>query len=337
MGQTLYAGMAGDTDEGRFASAGLYRSSDGGAWTQIDESFGEPPEVHAILTDSRWPNRVVIGSQSGIFLSDDRGDSWRQLAAPRPELAVWSLLRDPSDPEVIFAGYEPAALYRSADDGQTWKRIDLPAAYPHVTAGPEMPKRITGIAVGGGSRREIYLSLEVGGLLRSLDGGRHWDAAIDGLYVAEDAVDLHGVILSPVRREELTITTRVGTFRSDDQGDHWRKLPVPALREKGSYCRAIAYAPEQPRTLLLGAGNDFDGDRGALFVSRDNGATWKTADLPGPLKSTVFAIATNLRLPDQVHCATKNGGVFSSTDGGNSWRYAPLPRGAGHVFSLGLG
>jgi hypothetical protein len=35
MTQTLYAGMAGDTDEGRFVSAGLYRSKDGGAIAQI--------------------------------------------------------------------------------------------------------------------------------------------------------------------------------------------------------------------------------------------------------------------------------------------------------------
>jgi hypothetical protein len=74
-----------------------------------------------------------------------------------------------------------------------------------------------------------------------------------------------------------------------------------------------------------------------LFISHDDGATWKAADLPGPLKSTVFTIATNPRLPDKVHCATKNGGAFSSADCGGSWRYQPLPRGAGHVFSLGLG
>jgi photosystem II stability/assembly factor-like uncharacterized protein len=336
MTQTLYAGMAGDTDEGRFISAGLYRNNDGEGWTRVDGSFTEPPEVHAILTDPRRPHRVIIGSQNGIYLSDDRGDSWQQLSAPRPELAVWSLLRDPNDPDVLFAGYEPAALCCSSDDGKTWTPIDLPAVYPHVTSGQGMPKRITSIAVGGRSPRQIYLSLEIGGLLRSLDGGKNWHAAIDGLYVVEDAVDLHGVVVHPIRCEQVTVTTRVGTFRSDNCGERWRKLPVPALREKGSYCRAIAYAPERPQTLFLGAGNDFDGDKGALFLSRDDGATWSAGDLPGPRKSTVFAIATNPRLPEQVHCATKNGGVFSSMNGGASWRYAPLPRGAGHVFSLGL-
>lgn len=336
MSETLYAGMAGDTDDGRFVSAGLRRSVDGGPWERIDLSFEAPPETHAILTDARRPERVLIGSERGIFASDDRGENWRRLGAPAPELAVWSLARDPDDADVIYAGYEPAALWRSADDGESWSRIALPAAYPAVTAGAETPKRVTGVAAGAAGS-EIYLSIEIGGLLRSLDGGIRFSAAIDGLYVVEDAVDLHGVVLSPSRRGRVTVTTRVGAFRSDDRGEHWRKLPAPALREKGSYCRAIAYPPGEPETLLIGAGNDFDGDRGALFISRDDGETWRAADLPGPLKSAVFAIATNARLPGRIHCATKNGGVFSSADGGESWRYLPLPRGVGHVFSLGLG
>ena len=51
MTETLYAGIAGDTDEGRFVSAGLYRRADGGAWERIDATFHAPPEVRAILTD----------------------------------------------------------------------------------------------------------------------------------------------------------------------------------------------------------------------------------------------------------------------------------------------
>jgi hypothetical protein len=155
--------------------------------------------------------------------------------------------------------------------------------------------------------------------------------------VVEGAVDLHAVVVSPAQPGRVTIATRVGVFRSDDRGDHWRKLPVPALRAKGSYCRALSYAPDRPRTLYAGAGNDFDGDQGALFISDDDGDTWRAADLPGPLKSSVFAIAVNPRLPYHLACATKNGGVFVSADRGRCWRYAPLPRGAGHVFALGLG
>jgi len=328
--------MAGDTDDGRFVSAGLYRSRDGGAWERITPAMDTSPEVHAILADPAEPARVTIGTQSGIFHSDDHGSTWRQLRAPRPELAVWTLFRHPTSPATIFAGYEPCAVYRSADNGTTWEKLPVVGSWPDITSGPEMPKRVTGIAVDPATPDTIYVSLEIGGLLTSDDGGKNWAAAIDGVYVVEDSVDLHGVVVSPTRRGLVTITTRVGTFQSADAGRHWRKLPVPALREKGSYCRAIVYAPNRPDTIYLGAGNDFDGDRGALFRSDDNGASWQAETLPGPLKSTIFAIAVNPALPDHIACASKNGGVFVTGDRGGSWRYAPLPRGAGHVFSLAL-
>ncbi len=333
---TAYAGMAGDTDEGRFVSAGLYRSRDDGGWERIAASLDPPAEVHAILTDPARPARVTIGNQAGIFRSDDHGDSWRPLAAPSPELAVWTLFRHPAEPDVILAGYEPCAIHRSDDDGETFEELPVAGSWPDVTSGPDMPKRITGIAVEPGNPDIIYASVEIGGLLRSRDGGRSWAAAIDGVYVVEDSVDLHGVVVSPAHPGLVTITTRVGTFQSNDGGEHWRKLPVPALREKGSYCRAIVYAPGRPETLYVGAGSDFDGDRGALFISDDDGTSWRSADLPGPLKSTVFAIAVNPALPEHVFCSTKNGGVFASDDRGKSWRYRPLPRGAGHLFSLAI-
>ena len=64
MTETLYAGMAGDTDEGRFVSAGLYRRAGDSAWERIDGPFDAPPEVRAILTDPRRPERVLIGMRT---------------------------------------------------------------------------------------------------------------------------------------------------------------------------------------------------------------------------------------------------------------------------------
>jgi photosystem II stability/assembly factor-like uncharacterized protein len=278
----------------------------------------------------------MIATQSGIFRSEDHGDTWRTVVAPRPELAVWTLFRHPVRAETVFAGYEPCAVCQSRDGGETFESLPIKPSWPDITDGPDMPKRVTGVAVDPGNPETLFVSLEIGGLLRSRDGGQSWAAAIDGLYVVEDALDLHGVVVSSTRPGRVTVTTRVGTFRSEVGGDRWKKLQLPALREKGSYCRAIAYAPDRPQTLYVGAGNDFDGDKGALFISDDDGETWRAANLPGPLKSTVFALAVNPVLPGHVFCSTKNGGVFGSSDGGSSWRYLPLPRGSGHVFSLAI-
>ena len=135
----------------------------------------------------------------------------------------------------------------------------------------------------------------------------------------------------------MTVATRIGTFRSEDRGQHWRNLNVPLLRPRGTYCRSLAYAPDDPDTLYLAAGNDFDGDMGALFISQDGGSSWQFVDLGASLKTTVFALTVTPSQPDYVFCTTKIGQVFGSTDRGRHWEVHPLPAGVGHVFALGVG
>ena len=334
----VYAGLAGDTDSGRFVSAGFYRSRNGdGVWESLGERFGRPPQVRAILTDARHPSRLTIGAETGIWRSDDSGETWRKLNAPAPLLAVWSLARHPTEPETIFAGYEPAGIYQSTDDGENWRALPLNVTFPEITARPEMPKRVLGIAVDPANSSEMYAGFEIGGVARSLDGGRTWEGVTEGTYINEDSVDVHAVAVSPSRPGVVTAATRIGTFRSADRGWHWRDLSVPMLRPRGTYCRAIAYAPDESATLYLAGGNDFDGDRGALFVSRDDGGSWQAFDLGLPLKTTVFALAVNSRVPDYVFCTTKVGQVFRSADRGKTWQVNSLPAGVGHVYSLAVG
>jgi photosystem II stability/assembly factor-like uncharacterized protein len=334
----VYVGLAGDTDPGRFLSAGLLRSRNGSApWEPLGAAFPAPPQVRAILTDPFHPGRVTVGTQDGLYRSDNAGLNWRRLAAPPPGLAVWSLARHPTQPGTIFAGYEPCAIYRSHDDGETWGELPVATDFPDITMSAEpSPKRVTGIAVDPSSPSEIYASIEVGGLLKSTDAGEHWCCVTNGLYVADDAVDLHGVVCA-TRIGCVTVIGRIGTFRSNDGGKRWKHLGVPSLRPRGTYCRALGYAPDSPRTLYVGAGNDFDGDQGALFVSHDDGDSWACADLGVPLKSTIFALAFDPRQPAHVYCSSKYGGVFSSHDRGATWALNSLPAGAGHVFALAVG
>jgi photosystem II stability/assembly factor-like uncharacterized protein len=334
----LYAGLAGDTDPGRFQSFGLYRSRNGNGWESLAEKFDEPPQVRAILTDPRSAGRVTIGTQTGVWRSDDAGDTWRNLGAPKPGLAVWSLTIHPRDNNTIFAGYEPCSICLSRDDGATWEKLPLEVTFPEITLCPApLPKRVLSVAVDPTNPNEIYAGIEIGGLLRSVDGGRSWECVTEGLYPNEDAVDVHSVVVNPSRAGEISLATRIGLFRSVDRGRHWRNLHVPLLRPRGTYCRSLVYAPDDPDTLYLAAGNDFDGDMGALFVSHDGGSRWEFVDLGTSLKTTVFALAVTPTQPECVFCTTKIGQVFASTDRGRHWEVHSLPAGVGHIFALGVG
>ena len=333
----VYCGLAGDTDPGRFWSAGLYRSRNAeGHWESIGGNLGTEPHVFAILADPRHSGRVTIGTHDGIWRSDDAGKTWRRLGAPKPELGVWSLARDPVDADTLFAGYEPCAIYRSKDDGATWSKLRVETRFPAVSADPDIPKRVISIAVDPGNAQEMYASIEVGGLLRSMDGGENWENIIDGLYIDEGFVDIHSVVVNPLRPGEVTIATRFGVFRSDDRGAHWRNLKAPLMRSAGSYCRVLRYAPDG-NTLYLAAANDFDGDRGALFISDDNGASWRQAEPRVALKTPIFGLAVDPNNANHVFYSSKIGQLIYSRDRGKSCAVNPLPAGVGHVFSLAAG
>ena len=127
---------------------------------------------------------------------------------PRPGLGVWSLTPHPELPDTIFAGYEPCAILRSDDSGESWTELPIKPTYPAVSDHPDIPKRVISIAVDPGNVSQMYASIEVGGLFRSLDSGKIWRNIIDGLYIDEGFVDIHSVAISPTRPGQVTIATR---------------------------------------------------------------------------------------------------------------------------------
>ena len=62
---------------------------------------------------------------------------------------------------------------------------------------------------------------EVGGIIRSIDGGASWENLSQGQYFNDDTVDMHGVLASRWRPGTIYSIGRAGMFVSPDAGDHW--------------------------------------------------------------------------------------------------------------------
>ena len=328
-----YVGMAG---EGGVEGHGLYRmEAEGGEWTELTNGLPPQPTVRTLALHPDDTSVVFAGTQQGVYRSGDQGDHWERLNLPEKEEPVWSIMFHPGDSNTMFAGYGTPEIYRSDDGGENWRALRVEVEFPSVTMRPRaLPKRVIGISADPAYPDEMYAAIEVGGLIQSLDGGESWHGLSQGFYVNDDPLDVHGVLANRAQPHTVHVITRVGMFRSEDRGEHWDHVDLEVLGEKGTYCRSLREAPDDPSTLYLAAGGAFRSEVGALFRSRDTGRSWEKIELGFAPGSTMFGVAINPNRPSQIFCGTGGGHVARSADGGTTWTQYPLPESVGEVRAV---
>src|SRR5689334_2726717 len=122
---TLYAGAAHWASAGKAGNqGGFFRMNLGeGRWQHVEGGLPGDVEVRAIAVHPRDASVIYAGTQHGPFRSTDGGERWTKLAFPDRGMVVWSFLFHPRDPRVLYAGTAPAAIYKSTDGGDTWRRL----------------------------------------------------------------------------------------------------------------------------------------------------------------------------------------------------------------------
>ena len=337
----IYLGLAGETGRGRVVHSGLFRMSDGSdEWEALHRGLPESPAVRALAVHPLNPEIVYAGTQSGPYRSADRGKHWEKVDLPDHGLPVWSILFHPHDPDVILIGYENCEIYRSDDAGEHWTRLPVSVHFPEITTAPgaNPAKRVLRLDASAGEPDLLYAAIEVGGTLRSTDGGEHWENLSHGQYVNDDAVDMHAVLASRWRPGTVFGIGRAGMFHSADGGDHWRHVPLDPLNAKGQiYCRDIREVPGTPRKLWVAAGGSFQSEVGVLLHSPDGGDSWARVEMGLQPAHTMFALAFDERQPTRMSCATNGGEVFNSVDGGESWTALPSPPDGTQIYALARG
>src|SRR5215831_17537510 len=194
----VYVGLAGETAPGRPVKSGLYRMAAGDdRWELATRGLPAAPAIRAIATHPESPEIVFVGTQDGPYRSSDHGEHWDKLDVPDHGLPVWSLAFDPRNAQVVYAGYENCEIYCSEDGGERWRQLPVTVRFPEVTVAPgsNPAKRVLKLAANPANPDEIYGAIEVGGVIRSLDGGEHWENMSHGQYVNDDTVDMHGVLV----------------------------------------------------------------------------------------------------------------------------------------------
>ena len=327
-----YIGLAGEGDY--IGEGGLVRKADGeDNWEDISAGLPGEPQVRALLLKSDNPSVVFAGTQDGVYRSPDRGASWQRLPDPAEGREVWSMAASPTDPDTIFVGYEPCAIARSRDGGETWEDMDTSkVVFPHITTYmPPLGKRVIDIAIDPVDTNNLYAAIEVGGLLGSRDGGETWTQLMDGPYLRNNTLDLHAAQVSAADHGTVQIATQIAMFRGLNHGSRWEHVQVQDMFVGGSYCRDLLVAPDDPNTIYLASGAGGGAappdtvPEGALFRSRDVGQSWERLDLGDVPPGRMMQVAIDPAVPSRISCASYSGEVYSSQDGGTTWDKSELP------------
>ncbi|MBI3328670.1 MAG: hypothetical protein HYZ81_18460, partial [Nitrospinae bacterium] len=253
---------------------------------------------------------TAAGADDGIYRSSDRGQSFERLDSPMNSLHVWKIAIDPVEPDVIYAGTRPAAVFRSQDSGRHWEKLS--AEFAEECANVRIP-RMTGLVVDPADHRTIWAGAEVDGVRRSLDGGKTW-TRMAGVHDP----DIHDIAVSMAATKAVLVSTPREIFTSTNTGESWQGLGV-GKHFRFPYCRSVALKEDDPTVIFVATGDAAAGSTGAIQRSKDGGQTWEMLSLPIEPNTPMWAFATHAADPELIVACSHYGQLFRSSDGGDSW------------------
>ncbi len=290
---------------------GAWVSGDGGeSWRQVRTGLWSESRVFGFALHPNQPRTMLAGADDGIYRSEDGGQRFERLDLPMNSLHVWKVAFDPTNPETIFAGTRPAALFRSTDGGGHWDK--LPADMAEECPNVRIP-RVTALTVDPSDHRMVWAGVEVDGVRRSRDGGESW-ARVAGV----NDPDIHDTAISINGAKTVLTSTPREIFASTDGGESWRGLGV-GKHFRLPYCRSLALKPDEPGVLFVATGDGALGSTGAIQRSKDGGQSWQALPLPVEPNSPIWSFATHPANANRILACSHYGEIFASEDAGDSW------------------
>ena len=307
--------------------------------------------VYAMAYDGRagrqrlWASSTHFAFGTLLHSSDDFGRTWTNPeSAPvkLPEATgqalaqIWQIAPGAeSEPEKMYCGVEPAALFESNDAGATWTLVQGLFDHPHR---PQWQPGGGGlclhtIVVNPANPQSLLIAISTGGVYRTDDGGATWSAKNQGVTAGfqpnkypEFGQCVHKVARAATQPERLYLQNHGGLFRSDDGGDSWQDIANGVPSDFGFPMVVHPRDPETAYTFPLETAVRVspEGDL-RVYRTRDGGASWQALGTGFPEElsyETVLrdGMAADQMTPAGIYLGTRSGKVYGSADEGETWQ-----------------
>lgn len=268
------------------AAEGVFRTTTAGeTWERL------PVRAREVFSVSAHPGNPQIllaagvsafqGDRGKILKSLTGGRSWTDVfTAPTGAGETGTLVRRrqevktlvtviahaPVAPHMVLAGTNTGVLLSSTDGGVRW------------TTRKSFRQGITGLELSPHVPGRVLIRLADGQLVRSADSGVTTERVRVGrdsdnpLGFVEKPEVVHAVLFETPRAdgtESILVGTEAGLYRSRDGGATWTMLPLPPTGTVDTPVTSLARGADG----ALWATSGF-----VLFLSTDEGATWRTSD-----------------------------------------------------------
>lgn len=281
-GGSLVAGMH---------SGGLFVSGDGGLNWESRTNGLTISHVFSLALDMSGGNATIYAGTepASLFYSRDLGRTWTELPAiakvpgrdkwtfpPPPHIAhTKSLTFDRRAPGTIYACIEQGGLFKSTDNGATWRELDS-----YYRTDDYWYRDIHRVVIMPSDRSELIMTTGEG-LYRSTDAGETWERLTgrnfrigypDHLLVSptdENVLHLSGAATDPATWRDLRVAH--GTvMTSRDRGRNW------SLSDRGLNVAGRANIEAMGMATWSGGYALFAGDTdGSVFCSEDGAQSWE--------------------------------------------------------------
>ena len=294
------------------AGGGVSVVDDGGVETGLDGRG-----ARCLAVDPTDPKTLFVGTtDEGLFKSVNGGGSWDELSGiehPR----VTAVAVSPKD-GTVYVGTEPSALFVSRDGGDNWRELEEMRRLPSQPTWSFPPRpwtsHVRAIAPSYADPDLVVVGIELGGVLRSTDGGETWQDQRPGAQP-----DCHSLAAHPEAPELFYEAGGGGFARSTDFGDSWESVDGGMGLH---YVWGLAVDAEDPSLVYASAASGpyrahGRGATGAAIYRKQGDEAWRA--VLEDLDAFPYALCPDPEVPGALYAGLGDGTILRGEDAGGSW------------------
>lgn len=259
----------------------------------------KPGDSNSIIAGTGEYNKR---SGTGVFLTTDKGVSWRHLTLTPEPISVFKVRYEPGNINNVHLAAN-TGYYKSTDGGSNWIR--------HISSGS-----VTDFEFNPSNTNQLFSCIKDSGIYSSTNGGINWAKLTAGgiptINVGRSDISIcysnPNIIYVGIARNDNDET--LGAFKSTNMGVSWTNVtPNPTyLGTQGGYDNTISVSPANPNNVFAGGIQ--------LYSSTNGGANWSSIGEP---TVHVDHHAAHWTSDGSKFTTGNDGGVTSTTDMGVSW------------------